>query len=183
MDLRTERTKRSIINAFLELRAEKPIEKITVKELAERAFINKATFYSHYHDIYDLTEQLENEIITSVLLGIPHPDQLISNSKQAVYEMAMAMVAKENLLNTVFSGSREGMLMKKLELGLKEKIYEQYPEYRNDLTCDIVLSVLVYGNFHAFLGHRGADVSEVCSLLGDISECLRDRFLVEKEEK
>ena len=45
MDLRTERTKRSIANAFLELRKQKPIEKITVKELAELAFINKATCY------------------------------------------------------------------------------------------------------------------------------------------
>lgn len=51
MDLRIERTRKSIINAFIELRAHKPIEKITVKELAERAYINKATFYSHYfHD-------------------------------------------------------------------------------------------------------------------------------------
>ena len=55
MDLRTERTKRSIINAFLELRSQKPLEKITVKELSELAFINKATFYTHYQDIYDLS--------------------------------------------------------------------------------------------------------------------------------
>ena len=37
MDLRTERTKRSIANAFLELRKHKPLEKISVKELAELA--------------------------------------------------------------------------------------------------------------------------------------------------
>ena len=40
MDLRKERTKRSIINAFIELRANRPLEKITVKELSERAMIN-----------------------------------------------------------------------------------------------------------------------------------------------
>ena len=55
MDLRTEKTKRSIINSFLELRSRKPLEKITVKELSEKAEINKATFYLHYHDIYDLS--------------------------------------------------------------------------------------------------------------------------------
>ena len=51
MDLRVEKTKRSIINAFLNLRSRKPLEKITVKELSEIAQINKATFYLHYHDI------------------------------------------------------------------------------------------------------------------------------------
>ena len=43
MDLRTEKTERSILNAFIGLRAQKPLEKITVKELCEKAWINKST--------------------------------------------------------------------------------------------------------------------------------------------
>ena len=74
MDLRTERTKRSIINAFLELRSKKPLEKITVKELSELAFINKATFYTHYQDIYDLSEQLETEFVTNILNQITYTE-------------------------------------------------------------------------------------------------------------
>ena len=57
MDLRIQRTKRCITEAFLKLRTQKPLEKITIKELSELAMINKATFYSHYTDIYDLSEQ------------------------------------------------------------------------------------------------------------------------------
>ena len=177
MDLRIERTKKSIINAFLELRAKKPIEKISIKELAELACINKATFYSHYNDIYDLSEQVENEVITSIILGIQHPDRLIKEPKQTVYEMAMAMVSKEKLLGTLFSGSREGLLMKKLELGLKERIFEQYPEYRENVKWNLALSVLVYGEFYAFLEQKEKDVEQVCELLGDISACLSERFL------
>ena len=56
MDLRIERTRKCIKDAFIELRKSKPIEKITVKELAALASINKATFYSHYNDIYDLSD-------------------------------------------------------------------------------------------------------------------------------
>ena len=46
MDIRIEKTERAIRNAFLELRAAKPLEKITVKELCSLACINKSTFYS-----------------------------------------------------------------------------------------------------------------------------------------
>ena len=67
MDLRIERTKKCIKDAVIELRKNRSIEKITIKELAALASINKATFYSHYSDIYDLSEQLENEIILSIL--------------------------------------------------------------------------------------------------------------------
>ena len=48
MDIRVKKTKRAIQKAFIALLREKPIEKITVKEIAERAEINKTTFYSHY---------------------------------------------------------------------------------------------------------------------------------------
>ena len=80
MDLRIERTRRSIINAFIELRSAKNIEKITVKELAEKACINKATFYQHYHDIYDLSGQLEDELIRNVINSIPDPELIIRPS-------------------------------------------------------------------------------------------------------
>ena len=46
------------MNAFLELRSKKALEKITVRELCEKAEINKSTFYTHFRDIYDLSEYL-----------------------------------------------------------------------------------------------------------------------------
>ena len=58
MDLRVEKTKGSIVNAFLSLRARKPLEKITVKELCQLARINKSTFYTHYSDIFALSHAL-----------------------------------------------------------------------------------------------------------------------------
>ena len=70
MDLREQKTKKSIRNAFLELRAHKPLERITVKELAELAQISKATFYLHYQDIYDLSTRMQDDVIQRVLESI-----------------------------------------------------------------------------------------------------------------
>ncbi len=44
MDIRIEKTKQSIINAFIEIRSRKEVERITVKELCEKARINKIYF-------------------------------------------------------------------------------------------------------------------------------------------
>ena len=60
-DLRAAKTLRAIRGAFLELILKKPVDRITVKELAERAEINKGPFYLHYRDIYDLYRQLVAE--------------------------------------------------------------------------------------------------------------------------
>jgi len=176
MDLRTERTKKNIVNAFIELRQHKPLEKITVTELAELACINKATFYSHYHDIYDLTEQLEDEYICAFLDDIKHPDYLLSNPKQAIKELILSISSHKELLNTLFSGSRFAIFANKFERNMKELVYTQYPEYRGSLECDVVLSVLTQGCFHACFSHSEADFDEVIEIIGNIHECIKKNF-------
>ena len=125
MDLRIERTRKSIINAFIELRTKKPIEKITIKELAELAYINKATFYSHYRDIYDLTEQLEDEIINSIVEGMEDANKILTNPGTGIAELFNSILAKRTLAEIVFSGSREYVFPQKLEQALKKHIYKK----------------------------------------------------------
>ena len=58
------KNKKAIQKAFADLLLEKnDINKITVKEIVERADISKSTFYAHYQDIYAVEEELEIEVI------------------------------------------------------------------------------------------------------------------------
>ena len=47
-DLRVRKTKRNIKHALAQLLQTKPLNKITVTEIAKTAEINKGTFYLHY---------------------------------------------------------------------------------------------------------------------------------------
>lgn len=58
-DLRTRYTRQVITDAFLQLLRQKPVERITVKEVCTLAQINRSTFYRQYKDCFDLMEQLE----------------------------------------------------------------------------------------------------------------------------
>lgn len=60
----TEVTKQKFINVFCELYQQKPIEKITVQELTKLSGYNRSTFYQYFHDIYDLLEYIENDVLT-----------------------------------------------------------------------------------------------------------------------
>ena len=62
-DHRSRVTKMLIRKAFMELLRQKPLASISVKELCELAGINRGTFYSHYQDVYDLLDQLEQEMM------------------------------------------------------------------------------------------------------------------------
>ncbi len=54
LDPRVKRTRNLIFRAFSELLAEKGFQAVTVRDIAERAEINRATFYAHFTDKYDL---------------------------------------------------------------------------------------------------------------------------------
>jgi AcrR family transcriptional regulator len=56
---KTARTKAELEEAFWRLYAKRPIEKITVQQVCDLAGYNRATFYLHYHDLYELLATIE----------------------------------------------------------------------------------------------------------------------------
>jgi len=57
MDRRIQKTRQAIMNTFVDLLAEKGFDKITINDIAERANINRGTFYLHYVDKFDLLDK------------------------------------------------------------------------------------------------------------------------------
>lgn len=177
MDLRIERTRKCIKDAFIELRKTKPIEKITVKELAALASINKATFYSHYSDIYDLSEQLEDETIFSILENIPHIDSLVMNPKIAIEELTEALTTQKALTDILFSGNREGLYGIKLENAIKAQIFNRYPEYKNDFRWNMILTFVIQGGFHSYTSYAPINTKETQAILCELNVLIKEHFL------
>ena len=66
-DLRVWRTHHFLQEAMIELVTEKGFEAITVGDIAERAMINRATFYRHYQDKYDLVARIFEEAVNHLV--------------------------------------------------------------------------------------------------------------------
>ena len=60
--LRVRRTRKLLQQALIEGTVEKGFAALTVRDITERAMVNRSTFYRHYLDKYDLLEQHLNEI-------------------------------------------------------------------------------------------------------------------------
>ena len=61
-----ENTSRAIMDAFWKLYRERPIEKISVKEICETAGYNRSTFYEYFTDSYSVLEAVEEELLEYV---------------------------------------------------------------------------------------------------------------------
>jgi AcrR family transcriptional regulator len=62
-DPRVTRTRQLLQKAFMELLMEKSFEAITIQDIAERATVNRVTFYAHFPDKYALLEYAIREMI------------------------------------------------------------------------------------------------------------------------
>lgn len=150
MDLREKKTRRSIKNAFLQLRAQKPLERITIKELAGLAEISKATFYLHYKDIYDLSDHLQKEVIGEILGEVLRPDAPITNISGLAHRLFHAFFSHQSLIDILFSGNQAAVMPINIEQSIKEYFCQAHPELREDIEFQVVLSYQIHGAYHAY---------------------------------
>lgn len=179
MDIRIEKTEHAIRDAFMELRARKPLEKIKVKELCELARINKSTFYAHYQDIYALADAMEGEVICNILDGLSRVSMADywNRLDQLTNEMFRAFLENEQTTKVLFSGRGQNQLANRIEAGLRERIDREDPGYSRDPVKCIILSFCVQGAYHAFMNYSGTmDSEQLVGTLGRISQAVKGAY-------
>ena len=88
-DRRVKYTKMVIKDSFIKLLKQRPISKITIKGICEDADINRATFYNHYSDQYDLLHQIQKEVIDDISHYLNNYDK---NLKEVPIEMTVKVL-------------------------------------------------------------------------------------------
>ncbi|MDG0808668.1 TetR/AcrR family transcriptional regulator [Cohnella rhizosphaerae] len=81
-DPRIVRTRRMLRDALVELLEEMDVGKISVNRLAERATINRVTFYLHYRDIPDMMEKMAAEMIEDIRAILQTPESGQSSARK-----------------------------------------------------------------------------------------------------
>jgi AcrR family transcriptional regulator len=115
-DPRVLRTRKLIMDSFIELSAKKDFKDITVKDITAEAMINRATFYYHFEDIYDLLEkalsevllvqlnydnyqddELNEETFVSIFIAVTNFQKSLANRCHSAYEDSIARIIREQL--------------------------------------------------------------------------------------
>ncbi|MBQ8312777.1 MAG: TetR/AcrR family transcriptional regulator [Clostridia bacterium] len=177
MDKRIEKTEKAIKEAFMELRKIKPLEKISIKELCEMAYINKSTFYSHYENIYALSDAIEYETVLSIVSSIPKDfDYTFTNPELFTREVTLAFAKHMPQIKMMFSGKNQTHLAIHLEIIIKKLIYAKYPEYENDIEKNILLSYCIHGAYNASLSNPTADPATIIRVLENAVKALKPLY-------
>jgi AcrR family transcriptional regulator len=115
-DPRVLRTRKLIMDSFIDLSGKKEFKDITIKDITTEAMINRATFYYHFEDIYDLLEKVLSEVLlvnlnydiyqngelneeafVRIFKAITNFQKSLSNRCHRGYEDTIARIIKEQL--------------------------------------------------------------------------------------
>lgn len=154
VDRRIAKTKKAIYRAFAELLSKKNVNDITIKDIADRADINRKTFYNYYDGIYELIGEIENTIIDNFekVIRKHNVNDILRNPNLMYEELTSIINSDPDFYQHLISIESNSNLVKKLVLSLKTRAKEVISEYTvlDESTLDIVLDFVVSGMFTVF---------------------------------
>lgn len=87
---RVRHTKHLLAETLTDMLQNMPIQSVSIKELCERAGINRTTFYYHYGNQYDLLEEISDTFLDSVRQRLSSAEP---NSRESVLEMVTLVLS------------------------------------------------------------------------------------------
>ena len=94
-------TKKEIIATFFSLLEQKPLSKISVKNIVEACGINRNTFYYYYKDIYDLVDDIFNIETEKVTSQNPVHGHWQEGCLQSMHYLVEHSMIIHNVLNSI----------------------------------------------------------------------------------
>ncbi len=124
LDPRIKRTRQLLQQALTELMAEKSFQAITVQDIAERATVNRVTFYAHFEDKYALLEYTMREMFKQRLRSQLPDGSLFSPENLArLILMVCELLAETGRQCPPPHGQLEPLMEKQIKAELYEVLY------------------------------------------------------------
>ena len=154
-DIRIIKTKRAIRDAALKLLSQKPIDDISITELAQTAQINRKTFYNYYQNIYQVIDDIENETVEKFVSAITATDWYNGNELD-FYKIFFCITesVRDNMefFRYLLNISKTSSVIVKVETTLKEKAREYFKQYIeiDEYLLTMSMDYVVSGMFSVF---------------------------------
>ena len=152
-DNRVRYTKMILQQTLLDCLQTKNIEKITIKELCEKADINRGTFYLHYATPNDLLLEIETEFINEKMKFFS-PYFNDGHETDYLAELFSSIAQNRNLCRIIMGKNGNPKFLEKIQLLIRDHIVEgwhkEYPTYARE-HLDYVFDFIFAGSMRLII--------------------------------
>ena len=126
-DRRVRKTEQAVQSAFAKLLSEKDITDITIKELCDKADINKSTFYLHYKDIYDCANSFMNCVVDKTIAVMEPFDftELVNHLPEIIERIMLIFSENKDLYVPFLNSPRHSFALYKIKKLTIERLLEE----------------------------------------------------------
>lgn len=155
MDRRIERTKKSIKDAFALLISQKSLNEITITDIADAANINRKTFYSYYAGIYEVIDEIEDEIACIFEDAVKNEDMhdFLENPQKVLHSLNEVLNKNldfyANLLRMKGTSSLNTKIVGKMKKQIVHAFLVDYPN-KDPEKVEIIINFIFSGIVEAF---------------------------------
>lgn len=149
-DRRVRRTKALLQGALTTLLRQKDVKDITVSELTALADVNRGTFYCHYHDIYDMVEQMESELFQE-FSGVldSYSESTLRHGLQPILRDVFVFIGRNlKLCMALLNLERDTSFLERLKSTVQDKVTAEWRglyHYLSDSQRNYALCFMVGG--------------------------------------
>ena len=172
-DRRSIKTKKAIRNAFAQLLSRKPLDEITVKDIAATADINRKTFYNYYSGVYQIIDEIENQMISSLDLLVSDVDfkEAMQNPRILFEKMTTVLYDDLDFYGHLLKIDRNVSLVSKITGLLKDKVKSAFSSQievdsgKLDVMVDYAISGMI-GVYQSWVNSdRKQSIEEIAEII------------------
>ena len=177
-DARLRYTQNALKQSLLSFLKEKPVNKITVKEVCERAGLNRATFYAHYSDCFALLESIEEDLLETFCSSLKLVDSFdVTALIEAIY--AMIEQQQEACRVLIFQNACPNVLRRMIDMARSESIsyWKKHLRRATEAELEMLYTHLSNGLMHVVVeGYEKYSREEVVHFVNRIVQCSLSQF-------
>lgn len=131
LDRRQRKSREAIQNALLALLRDKPLDEITISELAIKADVNRKTFYNNYHNIQEVRDELDDRYLDMIFSLIENNDVNILRSRPEDFFLKMfhGMHANIDQCRLLFDSGEHLCLTARLKENIQPYLEKEMEEH------------------------------------------------------
>lgn len=175
-DKRSIKSRNALKAAFKEMVLTQDMSRIVIKELAEKADVNRKTFYLHYADINDVLEDVENDLLDDIrsIIGKFDYKAIVFDPYPLLLAISDGVSGENDDFNKLlFSSTISNNLIDKIKNLFKQAFKDTFEQIMSDSAgTEIVLTFVVSGVVDAYrawyLSDRVIGLKQVAHELAEV---------------
>ena len=168
----TEATKKNFADTFCILNRQKTIEKISIREICEKAGYNRSTFYQYFKDIYDLRDFVEEIIISHVKENFLVNIKKENFSETFIKAFTKIQTDKAKYFDVMMNLENRGRFTEKLIESVKKIFIKNFEIDEEKIFSDYIVEVYfntVFSVINCWIKNvRNLDVKEISKFISEI---------------